>query len=315
MIDARTGDVLVAASMPRFNPATVRKDYKQLIEDPDRPLINRAASGLYPMGSVFKVVVALAGLETGVLPEGEGKTYYCDGRFQLGRRVFGCLGHHGDVGLRNAIKKSCNIFFYKLAIEMGAAQVADWAGRLGLGVDAGAEIGFVAPGYVPSPRTEATWSKGETANLAIGQGKLQATPLQVARLMAVFANGGYLVSPRIRQQDPPRQERIADSPQLVRHLDRISEAMRAVVNERGGTGYKHGRPETVRLCAKTGTAQASRGRYHGWYAGYTLDRAGRGRYAFAVILEDITKREGGGSTAGPVAKAFFDRIADSLEER
>jgi len=310
IMEPNDGAVLVAASVPRYDPATVRRDYRRLASDPNRPLFNRAMYGLYPMGSVFKVVVALAGLETGALTE--EKTYFCGHEFKIGKTAFGCLGYHGEIGVRRALKVSCNIFFYKLALDCGPLPIAAWAKKLGLGRPTGCALGGNTHGRVPSPATERPWFKGDTLNLAIGQGKLTATPLQVARMMAVFANGGFLVKPRILARTRPIRERIDGSPQFERHVQLIREAMRAVVAEHRGTAHRSADSTLVALAGKTGTAQVpkrnNKDNKHGWFAGYTLDEAGRPKYAFAVVVEDINPEAHGGDSAGAVAKKVFERI-------
>ena len=315
VLNPRDGAILVAASVPRYDLAAVRRDYRRLTSDPDHPLFNRAMYGLYPMGSVFKVVVALAGLETGVLTE--EKTYFCAHRFKLGNAVFGCLGYHGETRLRRAIKVSCNIFFYRLALECGAPPIAAWAKKLGLGCPSGCALGGNTRGNIPSPANQRPWFKGDTVNLAIGQGKLLATPLQATRMMAAFANGGFLVKPRILARTRSVRERIDGSPQLEHHMALIREAMRAVVAERRGTAHSSANSNLVLLAGKTGTAQApkpnNRDNKHGWFAGYTLDEAGRPEYAFAVIIEDIDPHAHGGDSAGLVSRKVFERIRTERE--
>ena len=310
VMDIHDGEILVSVSIPRFDPATVRSDYARLIANDDKPLINRATNGLYPLGSVFKIVDALAALEEGALAIEAGKTYDCYHRFELGDTVFGCTGFHGEIGLREALKRSCNIFFYKLALEMGPMPLARWAGRLGLGQDAGLRMVRPAPGYIPSPANERLWRKGDTVNLSIGQGKVLATPLQVARMMAVFGNGGHLVRPRLFVTDPPASKRMEGSDRLARHIAVINDAMRAVVTERKGTAHNTASSDRVTLIGKTGTAQAPRGKHHGWFAGLELDADGRARTAFAAIIEDIPEGTHAGDTAALAVRRFYEAVAD-----
>jgi len=307
IMDPYDGSVIAAASIPRFKPATVRKYYKRLSKDPDLPLINRALYGLYPMGSVFKVVVALAGLEEKVATP--NKTYVCDHKFKLGRRTFGCLGYHGYLDLHNAIRVSCNIFFYKLALDIKPAPIAMWANSLGLGRPGECELGGDVKGFIPSPSNQSGWSGGDTVNLSIGQGRVLASPLQVARMMAAFANGGFLVTPRILEHTPVKKVYLKGSPQLNSHVLSICKSMRAVVTE--GTARKAG-SSVVRLAGKTGTAQAplpdNARRKHGWFAGFSLGKSGKPAYSFAVIIEQISSEAHGGDTAGVVARKVFERI-------
>lgn len=306
VMNADTGELLVAASVPLFNPALIRKEYAKLAANPDKPLVNRAIVGLYPAGSVFKVVLALAALEDRFLADDTSKTYVCHHTFKLGNATFACTGTHGEVDLFDAIKRSCNIFFFHLGLDLGPGSIATWADKLGLGRETGLSLGYPVRGYLPSPSTDRPWSKGDTVNLSIGQGKLMVTPLQVARMMAVFGNGGYLVRPRIIATDTPSRERVSSAASLDRNIAIISRAMRAVVAETGGTAHKNANSTLVTLIGKTGTAQAGEDRRHGWFAGLQLD--GSARYAFAVIVEDLTEGVHGGDSAALVARKFFEKV-------
>jgi len=304
VLDCTTGEVLVLASAPRYDVRLFGVDYPDLVRRTDRPLVHRAIAGLYPLGSVFKAVTATAALEEGVItPE---TRLVCDGvldpthpdRFRC--HIFLLLGYgHGPVALRTAILKSCNVYFYRLALALsrrpdgrvdldyGRQRLEAWAARLGLGRPTGIGLPGEAAGRIDvrDPR-----------NLAVGQGELLVTPIQAARLYGLVATDGRMPPLRlIREKSPPA----APSPLRLRPqtMRALREALVAVVNEPGGTGYRHVRLPDVLIAGKTGTAEAGRGRPHAWFAGFAPAEAPR--IAFAVVVEHGGH---GGETAGPIAR-------------
>lgn len=279
-MDPRSGEILAMASSPSFDPEMFldkkrRKEIKAMLKDPAYPLINRAIAAAYPPGSVFKLVVSAAGLETGKV--GRNTTTVCNGIFHLGSSAFHCWkdGGHGAQNITQAIKNSCNLFFYRTGLMLGADNIADFAERFGFGQRTGVDLFPEEKGNVPSPKWKAKvlhedWFMGETVNYAIGQGYLTVTPLQVARMAAVFANKGYLVRPYVAQKigtvDVNAQEKI--SLQLSQAtLEAVREGMKLCVNDPRGTGMK-ARMQGVIVSGKTGTAQTSKGINHGWFAGF-----------------------------------------------
>jgi penicillin-binding protein 2 len=322
VIDCRTGDILAVASAPTYDPDRVRESdyYAGLLRNPDRPLFNRAVSGRLPLGSVFKIVTALAALDADRVPTGVS----CGGSVTLGRHTFRCHRRwgHGRIELTEAIKVSCNVFFYRTAQSLGDVRLIAMARRLGFGEKTGVKIPAEFAGLLPHRARG-----GELLNLSIGQGKLLVTPLQVARLLAAVANGGTLVPPRIVRElrpfdtDSPAAERVDDSRQPAdlklspRDLEAVRLGLYKVVNEHGGTGHKAFRSfdRPFRLCGKTSTAQRKVRRDGrtvrdnvGWFAGYAP--AERPRIAFAVAVEHLGPSQGGGSTAGPIARRILDAI-------
>jgi penicillin-binding protein 2 len=302
VIDCRTGEVLVLATGPRYDPRAFRsvEAYNALRQDPECPLINRAVHGVYPLGSVFKAVTTLAGLEEGVLKPSD--TYTCQGVLDPSHRDrFKCdlLAGHGTINLRTAIQKSCNVYFYHVAealsrspgggssLARGSAGLRAYAELLGLGRATGIGIGGEPAGQLDEP---------DARNLAIGQGSMLVTPLQTAQLYGMVATGGRMPAlSLIRERpSPPRQ----DPGINPRYIAILKDGLEAVVNEIGGTAHSTVYLPDIRIAGKTGTAQAGGGQEpHAWFAGYAP--ADNPRVAFAVIVENGGH---GGTAAGPIVR-------------
>ncbi|MBC7987600.1 MAG: penicillin-binding protein 2, partial [Sphingomonadaceae bacterium] len=322
ILDCRTGDVLAMTSMPAFDPNSFSDGISQVewamhSEDERVPLRNKALLGLYPPGSTFKPVTALAALAGEVDPE---DIVSCGGGYQLGNRFFRCLGRHGPMNLHRAIARSCNTYFYTMARRVGIERVA-WAARtLGLGAEYPIPFANQSYGTVPDPawkmrRLNEEWRESDTLNVAIGQGALQTSPLQLA-IMAARIASGRAVSPRfIEQREIPPLLPGVDQARLAL----IRAGMDEVVNGAGTAGRARLPLENVRLAGKTGTAQvvnlsAGRGglgvpwkyRDHGLFVCFAP--ADRPRYAGAVVVEHGMS---GGRAASPVASDamlyLFDR--------
>ncbi len=260
-LDPRSGAVRALYSAPSYDPnlfagRVSSATWKALREDPSRPLQNRAVAGVYSPGSTFKLIVAAAALEEGVLEPGE--EIFCGGQARFYGQVRHCHRRwgHGKIGLQEAIERSCNIFFYTLGQRLGIEAIEKWSRRFGLGSATGLDLGGEVSGLVPSNewkmRTRGEpWFPGETISVAIGQGPLNVTPIQLAVQAAVIANGGLRVRPFLRQREGAAPEPIGLSPEVIRELTR---AMVAVVQGEGGTAHKARIPGVV-LAGKTGTAQ------------------------------------------------------------
>jgi len=303
VLDCRTGEVLVLATAPRYDQRTFQADFADLLKDPSRPLVNRAAAGLYPLGSVFKAVTTTAALHEGAITP--GTVYTCEGVLdpahpnRFGCDVFRSHGAvHGPLPLRTAIQKSCNVYFYHVAealsrdaggkvdLKFGAARLQAWAGRLGLGRPTGIGLGGEPAGNL---------DVGDPRNLAVGQGELLVTPLQVAQLYGLVATDGRMPALRL-----VRERRADPRPPLdlnPKHMAVLRDGLTAVVNEPGGTGYATAYLPDLRYAGKTGTAQTGHTDPHAWFAGFAP--AENPRIAFAVIIEFGGH---GGTAAGPVAR-------------
>jgi penicillin-binding protein 2 len=327
--------VLALASTPSFDPNLFNQglthgQWRALVDNPRAPLINKAVSGQYPPGSTFKLAVALAALESGMVSAGHN--VYCPGHMKLGNRRFHCWkrGGHGRLGMVEALSQSCDVYFYDIALKVGIKRIAETAHKLGLGSRLGVDLPSEAGGLIPTPAWKLAnwgtkWHQGETLNAGIGQGFVLTTPLQLAVMCARVANGGLAITPRLTQA--VRQDNgtdLSDWPERPGKLDirdsalaLVREGMTAVVNHRRGTAYgARIEDEALAMAGKTGTSQVRRitkaerdagitrnedrpwkHRDHALFVGYAPLHAPR--YACAVVIE----HGGGGSTAAaPMAR-------------
>lgn len=259
VLDPVAGGIRSMASSPSFDPniftrRLVPEQWKAIVEAPHDPLQNRTLQNAYSPGSVFKIVVAMAGLTEGeITPE---TSVFCNGSARFYNHRFRCWrsGGHGRVRLREAIRDSCDVYFYHLGKRLGIDRIARYARLFGLGSRTGVEIAGEKAGLVPDERWSleargTPWYSGETISVSIGQGPLLVTPLQIASLMATVANGGWLVRPRLVKGETVRHETDLDQ----NHLATIREALSAVVND-GGTGAA-ARIEGIQVAGKTATVQ------------------------------------------------------------
>ncbi|HRE62080.1 MAG TPA: penicillin-binding protein 2 [Micropepsaceae bacterium] len=272
VMDIHNGDIIALVSNPGFDPndfnvGISHARWKELTEDPLKPLINKALTGQYPPGSTFKMLTAIAAIEAGVIPP--ESTVHCSGRMSLGSHDFHCWkrGGHGSVNMIGALKYSCDIYFYEVARRCGVDKISEVAHRFGLGETFGFEVPGEKRGNVPSQAwklatTGEPWQQGETLITGIGQGYLLATPLQLAVMTARIANGGRAVVPHILRsvgatsyaKPVPPSIGIPDVA-----LDLARQGMNAVSNEPGGTAYgSRIVSDTLALAGKTGTAQVRR---------------------------------------------------------
>ncbi len=270
MMDIRTGDILAMVSAPSFDPnlfvgGVPSKTYRALADYERRPLTDKAITGTFAPGSTFKPVVGLAALKRGGDPN---RRIVCTGGYYLGRR-FACLGRHGALDMRGAIKASCNVYFMTLAVEMGPDAVAQTARDLGFGQVFDIGIGGQKPGLVPDTkwrrdnpvRGDGKWYPGETPSFAIGQGALTVNALQLAVYTSRLANGQKAVMPRLIKSiggvEQTGAEAFADLPYDPELVKVLRDGMDAVTDV-GGTGFRNSQLGLgpVRMAGKTGTAQA-----------------------------------------------------------
>jgi penicillin-binding protein 2 len=315
-LDPETGEVLAMTSTPAYDPNefTTGIDaslWASLASSPDTPLMNRVIQGTYSPGSTFKIVVSTAALEEGVITP--GTTFYCPGYLAVYNTVFHCANPrgHGVMDLRRAIANSCNVYFYQVGIRLEIARLAKWAKLMGLGAPTGIDLPAEASGLMPSPEWKmrifkTPWYAGETVSVAIGQGQVSATPLQMARAIAVIANGGRLVRPHLARSAAAAPVPLGIHPETIAA---VKEGLASVVAE--GTGWR-ARLATVEVCGKTGSAQVvARSRLektpeafellpHGWFLAFAP--ADRPRIALAVIVEH---GRSGGESAAPVARGIL----------
>ncbi len=316
-LDPQTGEILAMASTPAYDPNDFATGiepaaWSALANDPLTPLINRVIQGSYSPGSTFKIVAATAALEEGVItPE---TTFYCPGYLNVYNTTFHCsaTAGHGTMDLHRAIANSCNVYFYQVGIRLEIARLAKWGKRMGLGAATGIDLPHEGSGLMPSPEWKlrvfkTPWYAGETVSVAIGQGQVSATPLQMARVAAVIANGGKLVRPHLARGAPDCEP----VPLGIRPstIEAVKAGMRAVVSE--GTGWR-ARLQTVEVAGKTGSAQVvAKARLekspnapemlpHGWFLCFAP--ADHPTIAMAVLVEH---GRSGGEAAAPVARQIL----------
>ena len=329
VLDCESGDILACASSPGYDPNLFVRgissaDYRALLEDPLRPLPNKAVQGIYPPGSTFKMVTALAALDAGLVDFNE--TVYCPGYKEVSGRRFHCWkrGGHGNVDLHRSLRNSCDVYYYEMAMRVGIDGISEMAQRLGIGVQFDLPMTSVAEGVAPSRQWKLTnrgqpWMVGDSANTAIGQGFVLASPLQLAVMTARIATSRAIVPRLVKSIDGVDQPTgHGDSLGLnENHLREVRRGMFAVSNNQRGTAYRARIIEdTLRMSAKTGTSQVrnitATERADGVRSNSDLPREQRDhalfvafaphdapRYALSVVVE----HGGGGSTAAaPIAR-------------
>ena len=333
-MDTRNGDILAMASSPtfdpnRFNSRISDEEWASLNDSELKPMFNRAIYGAYPPGSIFKIIVGLAGLEAGAInPE---EIYRSRGFFQL--RPRGHIWHdtagEGDFDFRKAFYKSSNPYFSFYGLKTGPQKIVEMGRRFGLGERTGIVRGLETPGYFPKAETlrkqdGSRWMDGDTVNLCIGQGELKVTPLQMAVMTAAVANGGKLLKPRLIVQIEPQESNTPE--QVIRfpagevrrqlnlnpqQLQIVRAAMLDDVEHRDehgrldGTG-KSAAVKEMRVCGKTGTAQQpENGKiiHVTWFVSFApFENA---RYAVVVVVEEGYS---GGSTCAPIARDIYQAL-------
>jgi penicillin-binding protein 2 len=324
-LDPRNGEVLAMVSRPAFDPnkfaGRIRSgDWRALVEDPERPLLNRAIQAQLAPGSTFKPVVALAGLESGAIDP--DFTVHCPGGATFYGRYFKChlRGGHGAVSLYRGLVQSCDVYFYNVGNRLGIDKIAEYAELVGFGRKTGIDLPHEAAGLVPSSAWKIRnfrqkWYAGETISVAIGQGALTVTPLQLAYAIGGIAMGGVWHTPHLLKQAQPAPPRVARFD--VNHAVEIVNALYGVVND-GGTGTR-ARIPGIEVCGKTGTSQLASNavlksaklgealKDNAWFVGFAprgtpeivvvaLFEAGEHGYMAAPIVRDVIK-------------AYFDKKA------
>lgn len=316
-VEPSTGRILALVSRPNFDPnlfaAGVRAaDWNNLANDPDFPLWDRAIRSMYPPGSTYKVVTAAAALEESLMTADARMPRACGGSLRIGNRVFKCWlkGGHGSLDLHQAMVHSCDVFFYQLGLLLTVDKMALWSRRLGLGAATGIDLPQENAGLIPDrawyeARTgPGSWRGGVAANMAIGQGELLTTPLQLASLYGAIGNDGIRWRPHLLlaaetadgeviRKEMRTHDRLPLSPSTIAALKR---ALSGVVNEPGGTGGAARLPG-VELAGKTGTAQNPHGDDHSWFACFAP--ADAPVIAVAVIVENAGH---GSAIAAPIAR-------------
>jgi penicillin-binding protein 2 len=337
-LDPNNGEVLAMASSPAVDPNLFiggidKTEWAKMASSSDSPLQNRAISGRYPPGSVFKIIISLAGLEEGIIDPEENIS--CTGVFTLGNYPYHCWkeGGHGSVNFLRAVMESCDIYFYKMGLRLGIDKIAYYAKMCGLGQKTGFELSNEAAGLIPTrewklKRFGVPWQLGETVSTSIGQSFVSVTPLQMARLISAIFNGGKLYQPKIvRRIGNDEDEVYQSTPTLMgeikvrqQNLELLKNALIAVVNEPQGTGSK-ARIKGIKVAGKTGTAQVisldaakdlnSDGkvvdefRDQAWFV--AIAPAENPQIALAVLIEHGGH---GASAAAPIARDLIEEYLD-----
>lgn len=307
VMELPTGKIRASVSLPDFSP----DDIAAALEGEHSPLVNRAISA-YDIGSVFKLTVAAAALENGVLPE---RKYCCEGCVEIGTNVFNCSNRsgHGEIDMREALAKSCNTYFIDLAADIGYEKILAMAKKLGFGdsIELMNDL-YAEAGCLPSESV--LQRPAGLANFAFGQGELLSTPVQAARLIAVIANGGFDVEPTLYEGLVDTDKQYIERNESTRGERLLSERTAEILREAmceavlSGTAKKGASPY-VTSAAKTGTAQTGikedgRSILEAWYAGFFP--AERPQYVCVVLAEN---GDSGGATAGPVFKEIIESAA------
>jgi penicillin-binding protein 2 len=314
-----TGEILGLVSRPSFDPDRFAKgisyqDWIALTQDKNKPMLNRALQSQYPPGSTFKIIMAIAGLEEGIItPETKVE---CRGGIAYGRWHFGCWRRegHGVMSLHRALVESCDVYFYEVGKRLGIDRIYDYASSFGLGKETGFKLVHERKGVIPNTKwkeekKKQKWYLGETFNTAIGQGYVAVTPIQMAVMTSAIANGGNLYRPTlIIDAIPVLSGKIKVSAET---LDIVKRALSGVVNEPGGTGWA-AKSALVSIGGKTGTAQViamrrntryqqDRFRDHAWFVAFAPTE--KSEIALSVFVEHGGH---GGVTAAPIAKRAIE---------
>jgi penicillin-binding protein 2 len=316
LMNPYSGEILAMASVPDFDPSifvdsSSREEVRRVVTDRNAPLLNRAIKGLYPPGSIFKCVVAASALESGKV--NPSTTFVCTGSLEVGNNEFACWSTHGEENLVQAIAHSCDVYFYKTGLLTGPQAMHDYAEKFGLSKATNVELPYEAGGIIPSPFWKRftrfkNWFDGDTANMAIGQGDVLGTPLQMTRMMAAFANYGRLVRPylvkSIGGQDVSTYHRNSVAlPFKESTIEVVRSGLRLTVTDSEGTARLLS-ALPVSIAGKTGTAEVAGKPSHGWFVGFFPYQTPR--FVICVFLEH------GGS--GQVATALTKEIIEKMVE-
>jgi len=326
-MDPHTGEILAMVSRPTFNPNdfAVRipaKEWQQLNTDPETPLLNRAIQAQLAPGSVFKIVMATAMLESKAIPA--NYTVYCPGSAEFYGRVFHCDHAHGEVDIHKAIVASCDVYFYNVGKQLGIDRISFYANALGLGHLTGIDLPSEEPGLIPSEAWvervyHHKWYPGSTISVSIGQGAVMVTPIQLARMIGGVASGGRFVEPHLMKDDPNVKTTMFPISENTENV--VTQGMWGVVNEPDGTTSELVKLKNIDFCGKTGTAQTmgfdlqhrlgKHVKENGWFVGYAP------RENPEIVVAALVQGAGWGSFVAPivrdVVKAYYYKKYPNLQ--
>ncbi|OGU61231.1 MAG: penicillin-binding protein 2 [Ignavibacteria bacterium GWF2_33_9] len=312
-MNPQNGEIVFMVSKPDFSPdlfngKLTQEDADYLFNNESHPMINRAIQGTYPPGSTWKMLMAIAALQEGIITP--NTTFYCNGGFYFGGRDIKCHGSHGNVSLINAIKGSCNSYFAQLALKVGMTNFGKYGKMFNFGALTGIDLPNEKWGVLPDKAWLDTNYKerisypGRLVNFGIGQGEILASPLQMAVYISTIANKGTVIQPHIVKYIQDMAKKKVEKVNYTKTklpidesiFNIISKAMYSVVNEAGGTATNTYIPG-VKVCGKTGTAQNPRGKDHSWFVCYApMDNP---ELVIAVIVENAGF---GATVAAPIAR-------------
>ncbi len=328
IINIKNGEILCMASTPTYNPNKIiqkpnKKYWDTILANSLSPLTNRSIQGLYSPGSTFKMIVAIAALKYGIISK--NTTHSCSGKIEFGDRLYHCwkTNGHGQMNVTDAIKQSCDVFFYEISKKLGIDKIAKVAKDFGLGQDFDISVPNQKTGIIPTKKwkknkTGESWYAGETLISGIGQGFVLTNPFQLAVMTSIIASNGKIIEPTILKNN---EVNFKTNEKYSKEIKIIKDAMFKVVNENKGTAFKS-RLEDIKFAGKTGTSQVRRislseresddfrekeqewkNRDHALFVGYIpYDDP---KYAISVIIEHGGS---GASTAAPIAKQVFKYI-------
>ncbi len=338
-MDPNSGEVLTLVSHPNFDPnlfprGISPKDWVKLTNDPSHPLYNRAIQSVYPPGSTFKVIVSLAGLDSGVIKLDDKVT--CTGSIKSGKHTFRCWKKegHGTLSFHRGLVESCDVYFYTMGERIGFDRIARYAQNLGLGAITGIKLPDEKPGLIPTSawkkdKLGEPWYPGDTYINSIGQGFIQVSPIQACQLIGAVANGGVFYRPNlvlqtrnretgtVKQTSPEQKGRVVIDPAA---LEELRKALIGVVSEPGGTGHGAQTPIAT-VAGKTGTAQviaqkdthkklSGETQDHAWFIAYAPVE--NPRIAVAVLVEHGGH---GGGAAAPIARRVIEEYMKNVESK
>lgn len=334
LLNVRTGEILAFVSTPAYDSNDFARgvsyeQYAEFLANERSPLLNKAVNGLYSPGSTFKMIVALAALEAGVITK--DTKIYCSGKMTFGNHLFHCWKHagHGPLNVVEALQHSCDVFFYEVANKLGIDKIAAMSRRFGLGEKTGIDLPSESRGLIPDRKWKVerygkSWQGGETLIAGIGQGYIQTTPLQLALMTARIANGGLAIKPSFTPVSDAELKKLPKIKINKSYLDVVREGMCSVVNKSGGTALgSQFEYKGQRMCGKTGTTQVRRislkerqsgiikdedlpwkYRNHALFVGYAPQD--NPKYAVAVLVEH--GRSGSGVAAPIASKLLLEAL-------
>lgn len=345
VLNPNDGEILAEISEPGFDPEMMQaglseEDWRAMTQNPFKPFLDKTTGGEFAPGSIYKPIVAMAGLEEKVItPQ---TRFYCPGYFTLGNRTFAChhRAGHGNVNLREAMMKSCDVFFYHVGVELGVDRIAKYAKAFGLGEKLGVNLNYERPGLIPtSDWKEAVfktpWAPGDTPSVAIGQGFNLTTPMQMASFYAALANGGNVWRPYVvrRITNNVGESVFEEKPTVVKKVENISpqtmetlrKVLRDVVMDPEGTGHRAALTDHE-VAGKTGSVQvvslkknrnqtdvSMKWKEHAIFAAFSPPE--KAEVVVIVVSQNDNEGGGGGKAAAPVAQKILETYWKIKEKR